>query len=407
MGWGIAQVGRLYLSEQYTAAENHNAGTGEKTLAITGQHYTGWKGISSAGVQMMQEDVVGLADRIVPVVFEHKTDQSGYYKVHDVNVGMLNWASEGIVSFDWSFILQKFGPDNVVDLESRLGTVVRFNNFALSGERWQAPSIGHYGYFVGSSGITGTVTRVNTDGAGVIIYRGIPANVSPRWGCPVGSYVGGRVRLLTGGVERVGTSIRASSTDWELSNGLMKVTPNGVGASSVLRIEGWDGAAWSTTDFDVTVGTEITPPFDTITVLRNEFEAVTIRLTKAKPTSGRILVDLTLRRGAMFVEGFTQTDASATLGVATNSPMVTTNNAASGYIEQTSNDAQGNKMTLGSPVTFTGSTTGGMTKAAVTQLPWYIGYVIDGAGAVSGNTAVDLRNQYIGALSESTMVVKR
>lgn len=407
MGWGILNVGRIQLSERYTLEENHNAGTREKTIALHGQHYTGWRGIGSSGVERMQEDVLGLADRIVPVTFQHKTDQSGYYQVHDVNVSRLSWPSQSMVSFEWSFILHKYGPDNVVDLESRLGTVVRSNNFALVGERWQAPSIGHYGYFVGSSGISGTVTRVNSDGVGVVIYRGVPANISPRWGCPVGSYAGGRAKLLTGGVERVGTSLRASPTDWELNNGLMRITPLGAGAGCVLRIEGWDGGAWSTNDFDVTVGTEIAPPFDAITVLRNDFECVTIRLTKSKATSGRSLVDLTLRRGAMFVEGFTQTDSAATLGVSTNSVMVTTNNAANGYIEQTSNDAQGNKMTLGSPLTFTGSTTGGMTKAAVTGLPWYVGYVIDGSGAVSGNTAVDLRNQYIGALSETTMVVKR
>lgn len=405
MGWGIAQVGRLSLSEQYVAAENHNAGTKEKTLSLVGQHYTGWKGIDSAGVQRMQEDVIGLADRIVPVSFEHKTDQNGYYRVHDVNVGMLNWPSEGVVSFDWSFILEKFGPDNTVDLESRVGTIVRTNSFALTGERWQAPPIGHYAYFVGSAGVTGTVSRTGQDGA-MTVYRGVPSGVNPRWGCPVASYLGGRVRLLTGGFERTGTAIRATPTGWELNNGLVQVTP--LTSNGMLRIGSWGGTSFETKDWHIAKGAATTSlgNFDQLTVLRNDFEMVTIRLMKAA-SPGRTLVDITLRRGSRFIEIFVQTHAADTLGAYLETVETATDNTATGYVVATGDDAAGNRFIVGSSQTVAYTTNRGLSKAAATQLDMYIGSVVNGGSAVAGDQATQLRDQYIGAVSESTMVVKR
>ncbi len=405
MGWGVARVGRLQLSELYTCQENHNAGTGEKTLSIVGQHYTGWKGATSDAVQKMQEDVVGLADRIVPVTFEHKTDQNGYYQIHDVNVTALNWVSEAVVSFDWSFIMRKFGPDNNVDLESRVGTIVRTNGYAATGERWQAPPIGHYAYFVGSAGVSGTVSRASADGA-VVVYRGLPSGINPRWGCPVGSYLGGRARFLTDGVERVGTNLRATTTGWEINNGLVQITP--LTANGMLRISSWGGTAWETKDWHIALGgatTSLGNP-DQLTVLRNDFEMVTIRLLKAA-SPGRTLVDITLRRGSRFAEIYIQTHSSATLGAYLETTETATDNTASGYVVATNNDAAGNKFVVGSSVVTTYTTNRGLSKAAVTALDVFIGSVVDGTGAATGDAALDLRNQYIGAVSESTMAVRR
>jgi hypothetical protein len=405
MGWGIATVGRLQLSEQYTASENHNAGSKERTLNLSGQHYTGWKGIDSAGVQRIQEDVLGLADRIVPVTFEHKTDQNGYYRVHDVNVDVLNWSSEDIVSFRWSFILQKFGPDNTVDLESRIGTIVRTNSHALTGERWHAPSIGHYGYFTGAASPSGTITRIGQDG-GIIVYRGIPSGINPRWGCAVSSYSAGRVRLLTGGFERTGTVIRANPTGWELNNGLVQVTP--LSANGMLRVGTWGGTAFETKDWHIALGGATTSlgNFDSMAVSRNDFEMVTIRLIKSA-TLGRTLVDITLRRGSRFIEIFVQTNSATTLGAYLETIETATDNTATGYVVATNNDLAGNKFIVGSSQIVAYTANRGLSKAAVTSLDLYIGSVVDGSGAAAGDAATVLRDQYIGAVSESTMVVRR
>lgn len=405
MGWGLLRIGRMEVAENYTASEQHNAGTGERTVQLTGQSFTSWRGYDNNAVVRAQEDIMGLAGTITAVVFEDKPEHSGYYQVKDVGAEILHWPDDSIRSFNWGFILEKFGPDNAVDVEARVGTIVRANNFALTGERWQAPPIGHYAYYTGSSAPAGTVSRTGSDGA-ITVYRSIPAAVNPRYGCPVGSYWAGRARVLVDGYERTGISIRAAATTWELNNGLVRVRP--LTAAGMLSVDSWGGSAWETKSWHIAKGGATTSlgTFDQATIIRNDFEMVTLRLVR-NGTPGRTYVDLTLRRGSRFVECFIQTDSSATLGAYLETVETASDQTASGYVVANANDADGNKYIVGSSKTVTYTANRGISKAAVTQLDVYIGSVVNGTGAAAGDAATDLRNQYIGAVSESTTVVKR
>jgi len=402
--WGVAQVGRVYLSETYTLSEQHNAGTRERTIQISGQDFTTWRSHADADVRRAQEDVLGLADQMVWVVFQNKTDHNGYYQVHDVGADLLDWPGE-VRSFNWSFILKKFGPDTATDLESRVGAVVRANNFALTGERWHAPPIGHYAYFTGSTLPASTMSRTSQDGV-ISVYRGIPVNINPRWGCPVASYPGGRARVLTDGYERNGTLLRANATGWELSNGLVQVLP--LTANGMLQINSWGGAAWETKAWHIARGGATTSlgTFDQMSVTRNDPELCTVRLMK-NASPGRTLVDLTLRRGSRFVEVYVQTDTSSTLGAYLQTTETASDQTATGYVTASADDADGNRFIVGSSKTVTYTTNRGISKAAVTGLDMYIGSVVGGGSAVSGDGAVALRDQYIGAVSEMVVAVRR
>jgi len=405
MGWGLLTIGRMGVAEKYTVSEQHNAGTGERTIALDGQAFTSWRGYDNNAVVRAQEDIMGLADTVVAVSFEDKTEHSGYYRVKDVGAEVLLWPDDSIRSFNWSFILQKFGPDNAVDLESRVGTIVRANAFVLTGERWHAPPIGHYAYYTGSTLPAGSVSRTGSDGA-ITVYRTIPANVNPRYGCAVGSYSAGRARILIDAYERNGTGIRAAGTTWELNNGLVRVRP--LTANGMLSVDAWGGSAWETKAWHIAKGGATTSlgTFDQATIIRNDFEMVTLRLMK-NGSPGRTYVDLTLRRGSRFVEVFVQTDSSTTLGGYLETVETASDQTATGYVVANANDADGNKYIVGSSKAVTYTANRGISKASVIQLDMYIGSVVNGTGAAAGDAATDLRNQYIGAVSESTTVVKR
>lgn len=405
MGWGTLRIGRMEVSEGYRASEQHNAGTRERTLQIQGQAYTSWHGLDNDGVVRAQEDINGLADQIVAVRFENKAEFDGYYRVKDVGTDVLYWNGDGIRSFDWGFILHRYGPDNAVDIESRVGTVVRLNNFALLGERWHAPAGGAYGYHTGTSAPSGAVTRASADG-NIIVYRGIPANVNPRWGCPVASYGIGRARVLVGGFERSGIGLRSGATEWEISNGIVRVSP--LLSGGLLSVDAWNGSTWEAKAWHIARGGATTPigDIDYMTVLRNDFEMATIRLM-VSAAQGRAYVDLTLRRGSRFVEVLIQSDTSATLGAYLESTETASDQTASGYVVASGDDAAGNRFIVGSSKTVAYTTDRGISKAASVELDLYLGVVFDGSGAASGDAAADLRNQYIGAVSESTAVVTR
>lgn len=401
MTFGTVQVGRLPLREALTPFDDKvNASSGVRTVSISGQEALPPRTL--AELVRYQDDIGGLMGALVPVTWTDKASRSGYYQVRDVGAKLLDWQGE-VVTCDWTLTLQRHGTDSEVDLESRLGGAeTRNNSFSATGERWHAPPIGHHSYWTGSTQPS-TVVRTGTDGA-MTVYRGVPADVAPRWGCPVGSYLAGRVRFLDADdLERSGTNYVVTASDWELHNGLVRVRP--LTSSGVLEVSSYTGGAWRAKSWDVLSGGSSIGAVDAVTVLHNEPELVVLRLLRSQ-SSGRITVDVTLRRGSRFVELYVQGSYSATLKIVRAATEAGT--AGTGYVRATVNDGDGNRYIVGSALTHTADTAdGGLSLAATTTLDVFIGVIAGGSGAVAGDQAADLYNQYLGAPAESVTAVRR
>ena len=107
------------------------------------------------------------------------------------------------------------------------------------------------------------------------------------------------------------------------------------------------------------------------------------------------------------MECYLQRSTSATLSAYLAAAEGYTNNSASGYVVASGDDADGNRATAGSARSFTAHANLGVSKAAVTALDFYLAAVVGGGSAVSGDAAIDVRNQYIGVLPELTMAIRR
>jgi hypothetical protein len=105
------------------------------------------------------------------------------------------------------------------------------------------------------------------------------------------------------------------------------------------------------------------------------------------------------------VEGYLQRGDSGTLAVYLASTESLTNNTS--YLVRSSDDADGDRVTLGSARSYTAHANGGLSKASVTALDFYLGVVAGGSSAVSGDQATHLRDQYIGSMPETTAAVRR
>lgn len=397
--WGEIDYGRFKLLEAGLISEQSDG-----TVTLQGQESS--PPATVAECQALHEQALGLqAGRIYAVQFTDKSDRNGYYEVQSSTAEMNDYQGD-VVTSNWTATLTRLGSDKEVDLQSRLTATVRTNDFSASGSRWHAPAIGHYAYWTGSTNPT-SMTRTGADGD-MTVYLGVPANVSPRWGCTVANYKKGRVRLtdthlVSTGVEVEGTSMEVGTLDWSLSNGLVNVEPSS--SAGVFDVQTYSGSAYHSKQWKVTVaGTA--PDWDSASVLRNDHEMIVIRLV-ASQSPGRVSLDLTLRRGSRVLEGYLQCGSSATLVAALVEAETCTNTAASGYLTKSSNDTDGNRFICGSAHTFTGSTTGTMTKSSTTFLDFFLGAVVGGGSAVTGDAASDLFNQYIGSMAESTYIVRR
>jgi len=403
--WGTVKIGRLTLREGYTLADTTNANTGERGITLSGEESS--PPLTVAELQQRREDFAGLLGTLVPVTFTIKTEYNGWYAPYDINIDATNWTNE-VVKFSWSIRLSRIGAENSTDIESRLTGAGRLNTYSLTGERWHAPAASAYGYFTGTSQPSGSVSRVLADGGSITVYRGIPTSINPRWGTSLTNYYGGRSRVLVGGAERQARDVVISaSATWEMNNGLVKVQP---GASATLQVSAWDGAAWDRIDWNASVTASASGPitsWDGVSIIRNDFELVTVRLVKDR-APGRTMLDLSLRRGARAVETYLQTDTSTTKSWYRAVTEAGTAPASASYVAATVNDANGNQYVVGAATSFTAQTgVGGITKAAALALDAFIGAVVGGSAAPAGETASVIRDHYIVSMAETTMAVRR
>lgn len=371
--------------------------TADRSISISGQESV--PRLTGAQVVSQREDFLSLVGQILPLTFTTKTSLDGFYRIDDVSGDYVDWSST-LRTFAWKCSATRLGTDAEVDIESRLsGSQSRANNFTVTGERTHAPSIGHKAYWSDAT-ITSAVSRTAEDGV-IKVYRGLGVTVSPRWAIAPVDYGAGRVRILASGRERAGTAFKVDPAAWELSNGLVRVRPN-----VKLEVAAYTGGSWKPKLWDTLNAAATLFPFDYATVLDNRYEAGTIRLTKSL-TTGRVYVDLTLRRGFRFVEVVIQAEFGATLKVVRTSNETGVNTLA-GTVVASANDADGNKYIVGSSRTFTADTVaGGLSIAAVSVLDAFVGVVAAGTGAVAGDTATDLQKQYVGAPTEFIQATRR
>lgn len=394
--WGDITVGRITLRETFDVDETGGG------LNLSGQESN--TSLTRAQVYAVHENLVALDNArgsVLPVTFTDKPERNGYAQVQSVTANLVEYAGD-VVTTTWQIQLDRVGYEADTDLQSRLTGVARLNDFALSGERWHAPPIGHYAYHTGTTSPS-TMTRTGADGA-MTVYRNVPSGVAPRWGCSPGDYLNGRVRVLDGPAELEGVEHTIVPDNWSLSNALVNVTP---GASGTLDVQAYTGGAWHSKEWDVSNGSTLAASgWSAATLLRNDPEMCVLRLVGGTQP-GRTTLDLTLRRGSRFVEGYLQHTSSATLAVFLHDAETNASTSASGYNTATNNDADGNRYACGSARTFTTHANGGISKAAATTLDFWLGVVAGGGSAVSGDAATDLRNMYVACLPEIVYGVRR
>jgi hypothetical protein len=399
------QLGRLALTElpQNPATEALSSltmATSGRLLHLIGQEFLQTSSI--AKLAAMQDDLEGgvAYGALIPVTFGDKVDRNGYYLLYGATNSLANWNNETIVN-DWTADIQYVGRDTEVDLESRVsGPLTVQNSFSLTGVTWNAPPIGHYGFWSGST-TPSLISRTGADGV-VKVWDGLALQNTYRWGCPVGSYAGGRARILSSGIERSGVNVVLTQGAWEVQNSLVRVRP--LPGGGVIEVASYSGGAFQPKAWDVQIGGVSLGAMDSATVLRNDYECAVIRLLR-DTNPGRVTVDLTIRRGSRFVELYVQTAVGAIIKVVRATAEAGT--SATGTVTATSNDSAGNRYTVGSAHAFTADTTNGGISLAATAMDAYIGCVIGGSGAATGDAAADLLAQYAGRRSEYVQAVRR
>lgn len=404
-GWGSVTIGRITLRETFTVAEDDT-----REMTITGE--TSVSGLTADQVERIYEDLLGMQDQFVPIVWSDKAFLSGYYTVSKVQNNFSSYTPTRVASsyrravvLGWSINVMRVGPNNVVDIESRLsGPSTRANDFGLIGEITHAPPVGAYGYTTDGT-VPSSMVRQSSDGP-VTVYRKIPVNTHPRYGCDPTLFGGGRCRFVDAyGEERSGIERSTPAVGWALSNGIVSISA--VGAGGVFAVASWTAAGWVTRVWDVRRNGVSIGVLTDVDVLHNTYDTVIVRLTKAL-SPGRVVVDVTLRRGQRMADVYVQSDSSATLAVrlATPEPGV----SGVGAVSSVGEDLDGGRYIIASVKAATQDlVNGGLSVTSAARLAVILGALpaaapvnanYDFEAGVTGWTALG------GTLSSSTDVAR-
>lgn len=227
---------------------------------------------------------------------------------------------------------------------------------------------------------------------------------------PPDTATGGACSIEISGHRTVGRQVPNDPADWVISNEISRVRP---GASGAL-IFGWhDGSQWDEISFTLTSGTS-GPPWTAlaadpigIAVNRDSPECVSIKLRYPILTHYGYTLDLTLRRGARYVEGYMQTgDAVGTWGIRRSTTEAAT--ALTGGIRATSNDPNGNRFILAVSNSATNDlTNGGVRRSASTQseMTFMVGCEVSGSSAADPLDAQTLLYAYYSPVDTQARVV--
>ena len=388
----------------------------------------GWiDAADAADASFLREQLLGLADqfgeRIVPVTFGVDDERDGWYEVESIKVDDVLGATEVRGDRQWSATLRRLPYRQQPRYElHRYGTVwtnshsittSTYDGFVALPATAEAVDLGSTGF--------SRVTRASETGS-LTFYVSDPTydNVVSAY-VPMGDAYDGAAKIEVdidgNGTWRtvVGSDIRHLPTRWRINNGIMRASwdTTAQGLEVDLYTGAWNNLGdTSSTDnhwliTDAAASYLADDPLS-VTVLRNDPLACTIRLVfDWDTTKGRIMLDVTVRRGDRNVSCILKSRNSETWGIEPDTAASATTALTGGY-RVDANDDNGDRWVVSQPKTHTLNTSTGAARlsSASEVFPFAIGAEVNGSSATGQNTAQNVIYQHYAQPTETLFIAK-
>jgi hypothetical protein len=394
-------------------------------------------------VRALRQQLLGLVDNpdepVVPVVWDQDSWVDGFYAVRGVNVPTVP-ASLVAKWFPFSVTLERAPFYAQPLVESLLtGPLYRANDHSYTNDGFfhALPTAAAAVRAAVGAGIGGPTVLASIEGDidvrefasanefGTISYVLSPADWYDGAARFEIDYAGtGSFRSVVG--RQIIDMVAAYR--WRISNGLFRVHLGGDDINFALGIERWTGSDWSAAKY-FNIGyhdTGAIVPFatpDSLAVLRNDPAAVVIRVSMdANVFSYWGICDITLRRGAPFVELNVSTNGLNQAGVqfwgvgTSSAEAASSLTDAGGFavgrdlvgIQATSNDGDGLKYVIGSPNTNSRDLTNGRLwlPSSAKRTSFLLGLAREADGALFDEPD-ELASRYMSPRSETVRLVEQ
>jgi len=366
----------------------------------------------------LRDELISMSAMNVPVAFTYEGDITlkGYCLVTSSSVDVTRYTTGGMT---YSLDLDWLGNPGEVNMESHFSGALIENSHSITSTTMQmhSPPRQHFNYYH-----TGTITNTEREISGgnntLVKTASNLRATNATWNCEPENYYEGAVEIKIKDYHdqlrlRAGRHSDNKPTDAVIQNGLMKLVVLGDNTSEcrfttyIYDPDLNDYASAQTWAISATGSGTEWQSWQSIQILKNEPQIATIRLTthyNATTRDGRLVFDITMKRGARSIEFVASQWTSQQLNIKSTSVLAGTN--ATGYVAASSSNNEGNKYLIGSPSTYTADTTNlGIEVSGTTAVKGFIGAEV-GTSASGADTADNIRDQYLDSIFETVRVVK-
>ena len=415
-------IGRLTFNSPSGISFSSDPDNTSNTVSVSGKFINPDVTMSASNqlseAKSFRDELMSMAKVNIPVPFTYTGDTTlkGYCKVANVSIDVTKLKMGGI---GYSIELEWLGAPGEVNMESHFSGALIENDHSITSTTMQmhAPPRQAYNYYH-----TGTITntlREHYQNQSVYIKTASNLRASnANWNCEPENYYEGAVEIKIKDYDnnlrlKAGRDSDNKPTDAVIQNGMMKLVVLGDDTSqcrfttSIYDPDSDDYGSAQTWAISATNSATEWQSWQSIQILKNEPQIATIRLTthyNADTKDGRLVFDVTMKRGARSIEFVASQWTSQQLNVKSVSALAGTN--STGYVIASSSNGEGNKYMIGSPSTYTADTTNlGIEVSGTTAVKGFIGAEV-GASASGANTADNIRDQYLDSIFESVRIVK-
>ncbi len=432
---GTMQIGQIGLSVTITEIIDweYRSGprTGLPTFTVTGNIVK----TALADALYLRDELLALADAhrldvglAVPMLWSPDPTMNSFFRIVDVRITGKKMAADFHI-LPFSMTIEDVGNEAGMEFQSLLHVITISNDYGFVDadvEASHAPPVNAMPYYTGDDAPS-IHERATEDGI-IQVAIGLDPDTDPRWAGRPADFHKGAVRIEVANPLEAGTPLRRRSgikvplnpDVWRLSNGICRCTPGltSLISNGRLLFSWWNGTAWSTPiGFKILFGgVTVVPNWSFSSVVKNAphcgITTLVREANEVEETTNKHHLNLTLRRGMPFVQGFYDFSSGIPTdwAVAVDTPEAATavTIGANNVGIRASAATDGNRWVIGTSQTHVANlTTGVITFAAVTEFDFFIGAEIGGASAPANDQAADLVSQYLADVAEQTRAIPR
>lgn len=411
-------IGRMSFTSPATfsiaAVPTNQRNSMDRTSTMSGRFVAS----SVTEAKLLRDELISMANSnlLLPLTYTGDTTFEGFCKLQSASINHAKLAT-GVLDYSITILVQ--GRTSEMLFESNMSGALLTNSHSLTTSDttygpFHALPVNAYSYDH-ENAPTG-VQRATEEGNVTLFYGSNIRDKAAQWLVEPANFYKGACKVYINNTLRTGYLAPNYPTGVLLTNGIIRLTSGSTTDESRFTLEFYDNGSWtSSREISFNSGSSTTDwnLWKTAQIIRNEPQECVVRFTSYSSDDngdGRLTVDATIKRGAHHISFVANQGPTASRAAASRINLQVTANGgtfanSTGYMAESSADASGQKLIVGSPQGYTADTTNKLIHLSTAQFKTFVGYVY-GTSPLAHDTADAVRDQYLESVYENVRLVR-